>query len=75
MGHNTRNARKYNTKAYKQYLFRCRRDSVLAERLAHHAEQGETSVNYLITVALCKYLNIPIPHKWYEKTQRTQIWP
>ena len=75
MGNSTRGARKYNTKAYKQHLFRYRKDSALAERLAHHAEEGETSVNYLITVALCTYLDTPIPNKWYEKTQRTKIWP
>jgi len=58
---------------YKQINFRVRRESELLARLEEHCETGNTSVNFLITSALCEYLNCPIPHREYSTYERRRL--
>lgn len=62
-----------NRKKYKKYTFRVRRDSELVQRLDAFAERGNTSVNFLITKAICKHLKCPLPHWQYETYTRRRI--
>ena len=74
-GRRTAQKRKYNKAAYVSYLFRVRAESELADRLGAYVTDGNTSINFLITAALCNYLGVKLPHKYYDVTQRTQIYP
>lgn len=73
MSPKTAEKRRHNRKAYKTYIFRVRHDSDLEALLARHGEEGETSVNFLFTEALCKYLNCALPHREYSTYRRTRI--
>ena len=74
-GRNAAHKRKYNKRTYVQHLFRVRAESELASRLKTHIAFGETSLNFLITSALCNYFGVELPHKYYDVTRRTQIYP
>lgn len=68
-----KNTQRRNQKKYKTYIFRVRHDSELAQLLAEHGESGETSVNFLITAALCNYFKCRIPHREYNRMKRKRI--
>ena len=65
----------YNKKAYVSYLYRVRADSVLADRLGAFATEGDTSVNFLITKALCEYMGLQLPCKHCFTYKRDRIFP
>jgi hypothetical protein len=65
--------KKHNRKRYRTYIFRVRRDSELEILLNNYGLEGATSVNYMMTEALCKYLDCPIPHREYSSYKRTRI--
>ena len=64
--------RKHNRKTYRSYIFRVRRDSDLERLLLNHAAEGDTSVNFLMTDALCDYFGCARPHREYKV--RKHIW-
>lgn len=66
--------KRHNKKTYRAFLFRVRRASELERLLLDHAQNGETSVNYLISLALCKYLGCDLPHREYTRTTRTRLY-
>jgi len=63
----------HDKRRYKKIIFRVRKESELAAILADHCEAGDTSVNFLITKALCKYLGCPIPHREYLTYTRQRL--
>jgi len=65
--------KRHNRKRYKTYIFRVRKDSALEALLNEHGLTGETSVNFLMTEALCKHLNCELPHREYSTYKRTRI--
>ena len=64
---------KRNAKVYKSYILRVRRDSELAELLAQHGENGTTSVNFIITAALCNFFKCKLPHREYNIYKREKL--
>lgn len=64
---------KRNKDKYRTILFRVRRDSELDKLLLEYAINGETSINFLLTKAICKVFNCKLPHRQYTKTKRTRI--
>jgi hypothetical protein len=60
---------------YKQYCFRIRRESQLAAAVETFLTDGNTSLNFLITRALCAYLQCPLPHRQYDTYERKRIYP
>jgi len=64
---------KRNKRKYKTYIFRVRKDSDLAAELINHAENGSTSVNFVMTAALCNYFKCKLPHREYNRYKREKI--
>lgn len=64
---------KRNKRIYWTMPFRVRKDSQLAELLRHHAQEGETSINFLITVALCNFWKCKLPHREYTRHKRVSL--
>jgi len=67
------NTQKRNKRKYKTYIIRVRRDRELATVLADHAENGSTSVNFIITAALCNFFKCKLPHREYNRYKRKKI--
>ena len=65
---------KRNVKRYKTFIFRVRRGSELESRLLNFAEKGNTSINFVITKALCKYFKCALPHYEYRTYKRTPLY-
>jgi len=64
---------KRNAKTYTDYRFRVRKDSELAKLLEDHLENGEVSLNFLISELLCKHFECKLPHREYRRTIRERI--
>jgi len=58
---------------YKQVNFRIRRDSELYKAVTEYLNDGETSLNLLVTRALCEYLKCKLPHRQYTTYKRKRI--
>jgi len=69
----TAEKKRHNRKRYKTFIFRVRRESALEARLHEHGMTGETSVNFLMTEALCKHLDCELPHREYSTYKRVRI--
>ena len=69
----TRNKALHCKRVYKQMNFRVRRQSALYERMEAYLSEGETSLNLLITRALCEYLKCELPHRQYSTYTRHRI--
>jgi len=69
----TAEKKRHNRKRYKTFIFRVRRDSALEARLNDYSTMGDTSVNFLMTEALCKHLNCELPHREYSTYKRVRI--
>lgn len=67
------NTQRRNKRKYKAYIFRVRNDSELAELLMDHAKNGSTSVNFIITAALCNFFKCKLPHRAYNRYKRIKI--
>ena len=66
--------RKHNRKTYRSYIFRVRRGSDLEGLLLKYADEGETSVNFLMTEALCNHLGCSLPHREYRTYKRVRLF-
>ena len=64
---------KRNAKTYTDYRFRVRKDSDLAKLLEDHIENGEVSLNFLMTELLCEHFKCKLPHREYLRTKRIKI--
>jgi len=67
------NTQNRNKRMYNAYIFRVRKDSELAELLIDHAENGSTSVNFIMTAALCNFFKCKLPHRAYNRYKRIPI--
>ena len=65
--------RKHNRKTYRTYIFRVRRESDLEGLLLKHAQEGETSVNFLVTEVLCNHFGCALPHREYSVYRRVRL--
>lgn len=61
----------YNRRNYIAFLYRCRRDSILADQLAGYIKDGH-SLNQLMGELLAAHFNVPLPMRYY--TTREAIW-
>ena len=68
-----RNKALHCKRVYKQVNFRVRRQSVLYAKIEAYLSDGETSLNLLITRALCEYLKCELPHRQYSTYMRRRI--
>jgi len=62
---------RYNRKNYISFLYRCRRDSDLADRIAGYIMDGY-SLNQLMGELLAAHFDVPLPMKYY--TTRVPMW-
>jgi predicted HicB family RNase H-like nuclease len=65
--------REHTKRRYKQFNFRIRRESELYDAVTEFLAEGDTSLNFLITKALCAYLGVKIPHREYDTYTRQRI--
>jgi hypothetical protein len=56
---------KYNSKTYKSFILRVRRNSELAKHMKQHSETAEVSISFLLTQLLCNYFACAFPHREY----------
>lgn len=69
----TKGKARHCKRTYKQFNFRIRRESALFDVLSDFIKNGDTSLNFLITRALCAYLSCEIPHRQYSTYTRKRI--
>jgi Rieske Fe-S protein len=65
--------KKHDKRRYRKIIFRVRRESDLDGLLATYRTEGDTSVNFMITEALCKHLGCELPHREYSTYTRRRI--
>lgn len=63
-----------NKKRYRTFIFRVRRNSDLERCILEFAAKGNTSVNFLLTKAICKYFKCNLPHFEYRTYKRTPLY-
>jgi predicted HicB family RNase H-like nuclease len=51
----------YNTKTYRSFTFRVRKNSELCERMEKTVATPGASLNYLIAKLLAEHYNVPLP--------------
>jgi hypothetical protein len=73
MENRTAQKKRHNKKSYRSILFRVRKGTELDTLLEEHAEHGETSVNFLISIALCNFLKCKLPHREYTRIRRKRM--
>ena len=73
MNSHTQKAKKYNIANYKRYAFRVRNGTALCKKLEEYHEEGEYSVNFLITKLLCEHFGTDLPNIYYEHRARSPL--
>jgi predicted HicB family RNase H-like nuclease len=58
---------------YQQFNFRIRRDSELHAKVVEYLAEGESSLNMLLTRALCAYTGCSLPHREYSTYKRLRL--
>jgi len=72
MKNKTDKVAEYNADNYTRYSLRVRNGTQLAKKIEENTDDGEYSLNFLVTKLLCEHFEIELPHKYYE--HRTIIY-